>query len=189
MKKNLLIFSIAALLVGACNNEAKDSVEKADSTNTERADADPQTIKTDEATTTFLVNAADGGMTETEAGKMAQQKASNASVKRFADMMVMDHTGANEKVKALAAARNVALPSAPSEEHQKKAASAGEKTGKNFDRAYMDMMVDDHEKTIDLFEQASNNSNDDEVKNFINTTLPTLKMHLDSARAIRKQVN
>ena len=46
------------------------------------------------------------------------------------------------------------------------------------------MMVDDHQKTVDKFEKASKNSKDAELKAWVDKTLPTLRMHLDSAKAI-----
>ena len=102
--------------------------------------------------------------------------------------MVNDHTGANAQVKSLSAARGIVLPPAPSPEHQQKADQVGQKTGKAFDAAYMDMMVDDHKKTISLFEKASKETKDNEVKTFIEQTLPKLRAHLDSAQAVRKAV-
>lgn len=190
MKKSIFLFFIASSLMVACNDSASDSVEKADSINDEKQDtstsAAPTAIQTDQATTDFLVKAADGGIAEVNAAKLAQDKGTNAGVKRFAAMMVQDHTGANTEVKKLAAARNVTIPETPSEDNQKKAAKLAEKTGKNFDKDFMDMMVDDHKKTIDLFEDIQKKSTDTEVKNFVTNTLPALRTHLDSAQAIRK---
>jgi len=56
-------------------------------------------------------------------------------------------------------------------------------TGNEFDRIYMRMMVDDHEKAVALFISASQ-SNDTEVRAFAVKTLPTLKEHLTHARTI-----
>ena len=186
MKKMVLLFCVCSCIYASCNNEAKDSVEKADSANEAKEDATPAATQPDEATSNFLVKAADGGMAEVSAGQLGEKKGTNAGVKRFAAMMVHDHTGANAEVKALAAARNVTLPAATSDDNQQKAAKLGEKTGKDFDKSYMEMMVDDHKKTIDLFEDAEKNSKDTKVKTFITNTLPKLKMHLDSAQAIQK---
>ena len=188
MKKTLIYFAISAVLF-ACNNaneEGKDSVEKADSANEAKRDSTPDVIQTDAATTDFLVKAANGGLTEVEMGRMAESKATDPGVKRFAAMMVNDHTAANNEVKSLAAARNVSIPSTPSEEHQKDMAKFNDKTGKNFDKDYMDMMVDDHQETIKLFEKTNDDTKDEQVRTFINNTLPKLRMHLDSAQAIRK---
>ena len=187
MKKIFFAFLLFGVL-SACDEAGKDSVEKADSANEAKADEAPAGAKVDEASSEFLVKAADGGMAEVEAGKLGQQKATNQRVKAFATMMVSDHTGANAEVKKLAASRNITLPVAPSEDNQQKAAKVSEKTGKDFDKAFMDMMVDDHKKTIDLFEKAENNCKDEEVKTFIRNTLPKLRMHLNAADSIYSMV-
>ena len=184
MKKQIFACIVLAGLM-ACNNDGKDSVEKADSANESKQDNNPQTIKTDDATTDFLVNAANGGMAEVEAGKVGEQKGTDPNVKRFASMMVHDHTAANSEVKSLSSRRNVTLPTAPAEEKKNKLTRVSEKTGNAFDKDFMDMMVDDHQEAIRLFEK-HNDSQDAEVKTFITNTLPKLKMHLDSAQAIRK---
>jgi putative membrane protein len=187
--KKIILFLAAPLLLSACNNEAKDSVEKADSLNKAKLDSpsnNQPVISTDEESTRFLVDAANGGMAEVDLSKLAREKASNPKVKDFAAMMVNDHTGANSQVKTLAAKRNVTLPSTTGDEKKKTYDDLNAKTGADFDKAYMKTMVDDHEATIRLFEKASNNVNDTEVKTFVDNTLPKLKVHLDSAKAVRK---
>lgn len=189
MKKTVL-FLVALPLMFACNNEPKDSVETADSTNNAKADPSSvdtasNSVKVSESTSSFMVDAANGGMTEVQAGTVAKDKALSQRVKSFGDMMVMDHEKAGAELKALATSKNVSLPAAIGDDHQKKIDSLGNKTGKDFDKAYMKMMKDDHEKTINLFEKNSN-SDDAEVKAFVNKTLPTLRSHLDSVNAIIK---
>ena len=46
------------------------------------------------------------------------------------------------------------------------------------------MMVDYHKEDIDEFEKCSNNSKDADLKAFAAKTLPVLRTHLDSAKAI-----
>ena len=186
--KNYLLPLLVVFCIASCNNENKDSVEKADSTNEVKEEQKPTVIQTDEATTEFLVKAADGGLTEIEAANMAAQKATNPAVKRFAEMMHHDHGNVGTEVKSLAAARNVTIPSSPSEKHQESIAKMSKKDSKDFDKDYMDWMVDDHQADIKLFEKAANDTKDEPVKAFINNTLPTLRAHLDSAKAIRKSL-
>jgi len=187
MKKSFILLStIAASVLLSCNNQPADPVETADSTNEVKQEQAPVESKTQENTSEFLVKAADGGMAEVEAGKLGEQKATQKSVKDFAAMMVKDHTGANAEVKALATKLNVTLPTGPSEEHTKKATDLSEKKPTDFDKDFMDMMVSDHKKTIDLFKDASDDDINAEVKTFINNTLPKLQSHLENAESIRK---
>jgi putative membrane protein len=198
MKKVTPFLIAFCAVIFACNDSAEsDPVDTADSANESKIDAQDSATGTgstssaapvDEETADFFVKAADGGMAEVAAGKMAQEKATNPKVKEFAAMMITDHTGANAGLKELAGKKNVTLPDTVSTDHQKQAADLAKKTGKNFDKAYMDMQVKDHEKTVDLFEKHSKNANDPEVKTFIDNTLPKLKTHLDAARTLNKSL-
>lgn len=193
MKNKLIVIGCVAFLI-ACNNnkttETTDTTTATDSLN--RSDTSQNTnagkISTDEASSAFLMDAADGGMTEVELGRLAQDKAKNQNVKNFAQMMIHDHSAANDQVKSLASQRNINIPDSISTAHQNKKEDLMKKEGAAFDKAYMDAMVKDHETTINLFEKASNNSKDDGVKSFITSTLPTIRQHLDSARSIRKKL-
>jgi putative membrane protein len=198
MKKILWLLMMPLGMV-ACNNSASDSVEKADSVNEAKSDSGNNNANTsnnnnkngvlgvDESTSSFMVHVADVGMTEVKLGEIAEKKATNKRVKAFARMMVDDHSKANEELKSLAASKNVTLPKTVGEDHQKKIDDLNKKTGKDFDRAYMDMMEDGHESTVKDFEGKTDNS-DADVKAFVNKTLPTLRMHLDSAKAIKKAI-
>jgi len=183
-----LVMALATGIMVACNNEASDSVEKADSANEAKLDAPgaSHTIQADEASADFLVKAADMGMAEVELGKLAQEKARNEKVKQFGAMMVNDHTQANYEVKSLASQRNVSLPDSASNEKKKDRDDLAKKSGADFDKAFMKAMVNDHDATINLFEKASNDVKDPAVKTFVDNTLPKLRSHLDSAKTIQK---
>lgn len=192
MKKLMGILCIGCVVAfTACNSGStnKDSVDSAtnandsllpDSNNT----AAMSTTPVSEQDAKWAVEVANGGMTEVELSKVAQTKAVNPRLKSFADMMVKDHTAANDKLKAMAAAKSITLPANLSDDSQKKLDALNKKTGKDFDKAYTDDMLDGHEKTIDKFEKGSTDLQDTDLKNFATQTLPTLRMHQDSIKAI-----
>ena len=80
--------------------------------------------------------------------------------------------------------KNITVPPAPGEDHMDQITNLSKKSGREFDREYMKMMVDDHQEDIDEFEKCSNNSKDADLKAFAAKTLPVLRTHLDSAKAI-----
>jgi putative membrane protein len=51
-----------------------------------------------------------------------------------------------------------------------------------FDRVYLDDMVQDHVSTVCEFESASQSLSDEKLKKFADKTLPTLRKHLQMAR-------
>ena len=183
--KVILMIALSAWALQACNSTEKDSTETADSLNMQKdtSVAGPG-IAVVEEDAKFVVDAGNGGMTEVELSKLAQQKATNAKAKEFADMMVMDHNKANEELKSLAKAKNVTLPDSLNADSKKMWDELNTKTGKDFDKAYVSTMVSEHKKTVSMFETASKDLKDAELKAFVDKTLPVLKGHLDKITAI-----
>lgn len=189
MKKISLVtmMVLAALSFQACNNAAKDSKDTADSLNAVKdSTTDGSTgIAVDKMDAEFATKLANGGLAEVALGKLAESKTTNPQVKEFAGMMVMDHSKANEELIAIAKTKNITLPVAPDEEHQKKLNDLSTKTGKDFDTAYVDAMVDGHKKTVDLLEDASKNCKDSDLMALATKLLPTVKGHLAKIEAIK----
>jgi putative membrane protein len=136
----------------------------------------------------FVMKAAMGGMAEVAMGSDAATKGVNADVKQFGQTMATDHGKANEELKTLAAQKGVSLPMDIGKEHQEVIDKLAKKSGKDFDKAYMGDMVEDHEKDIKEFEKASKDAADPDVKAWATKTLPTLKHHLELAKAAYAKV-
>jgi len=144
------------------------------------------TMPADSISSNFVMKAADGGMMEVELGRIAAQKAKSQRVKDFGNMMVTDHSKANDELKSIASGKHITVPATMSAMHQKEVDILGKKSGADFDNAYMSMMVNDHIKDVDEFKKASTDLKDGEIKAFASRTLPVLQKHLDSAKAIKK---
>lgn len=179
-------------------------------------------------TAQFLQQAAIAGMKEVSTGKLAAEKATDRKIKAFGQIVVDDHTKANEELRSLAKLKKVNLPmSRPEGELRpdgrvdsspenmkdtsrtknaegeagntglaKKNANGATETGvtdaieklnnlsgASFDKAYIEMMVIDHQNAVALFEKASE-STDSDVKTYANKYLPILKKHLKQVNAL-----
>ncbi len=121
----------------------------------------------------FINAAAKGGMMEVEGGKLAAQNGKHPDVKKFGDRMVADHTKANDELKAIASARGVQLPAAEPAPKWKN------------DKAYVDMMVKDHEKDLTEFRAEASGGNDPEVKKFAGRTAKVVAKHLQMIKEIQ----
>jgi putative membrane protein len=132
----------------------------------------------------FYKHAAEGGIAEVEAGTLAQQKSDNPSVKDFGAMMVKDHSAANEKLKSVAAAKNISLPMSPSVAQMASKAKLEILSGKAFDKSYIKGMIKDHDEDIAMFEKEAESGQDPEAKAYAAATLPTLRAHLRKIKAI-----
>jgi putative membrane protein len=137
---------------------------------------------------TFIMEAAAGGMAEVELGRLASQKASRSEVKEFGQMMVDDHTKANDQLMKIAQDRGLAAPHALKPQDKTTQDRLSKLSGEAFDRAYMQHMVKDHQKDVALFRKHSTGASDAEVKEFASSTLPTLQKHLRRAQEIEQTV-
>lgn len=177
---------VSAIMIAACNNTnrrtADDSVDQA-------SDVNDTTAMVNQQDADFAVKAADAGMAEIELGKLALEKAANQRVKDFAKKMVNDHEKANDELMTIATRHNITLPPVVSKDHADKQRKLREKSGAEFDEEYMDLMVQDHDKVVSLFEDASSDAQNADLKAFASKTLPILKKHHDEARAIRDSIN
>lgn len=184
----LITLGIAAsLMFAACNNSGKSSVDNADSANEAKIDSGALSLNSDE--TEFMVQAANGGMTEVEMGKIAEKKARNKRVQAFGEMMVQDHTSANNQLKTIALNQNVTLPDSLSENSEDDVQKMSRKQGNDFDKDFMHQMVQDHEKTVKDFKDALDDVHNTILRQWISNTIPTLEKHLDSARAINDMLD
>jgi putative membrane protein len=136
----------------------------------------------------FMEKTAQHGIAEVKMGELAQQKASNPQVKEFGARMVADHGKANEELKKLASSKGLQLPTDTDKEHQSKMSKMQDKSGADFDKAYMADMVADHKKDVSEFKKQAKAANDPELKAFAEKTLPTLEDHLKLAQQTDKAV-
>jgi putative membrane protein len=134
----------------------------------------------------FMNEAAPGGLTEVELGKLAVKRASNADVKKFAQRMIDEHSQANRELDELAAQKNVTLKKEKTPEQQAAIDKLSKLNGNVFDREYAKDMLKDHEKDVAKFEAAADEASDPDVKTYAEMTLPTLRGHLDMARKLQQ---
>lgn len=188
MKKpvRILLAAFLATALFSCGNQAKhdDATELAQEQNEQNLDN-----KELEKASDFVVKAADAGMAEVQLGKLAAERATKPEVKKFAQTMVEEHTRANDELKALAQQQNIVVPASISEENQDKMNKLQEKQGEEFDKEYIDMMVKDHEKVVDMFEKQAENGDVPEISEWASNKVPALRHHLEMARTTEDAID
>ena len=135
-----------------------------------------------------MKEAASGGLMEVELGKIAAEKGSHQRVKEFGKRMQADHSKANAQLKKIASSKGVDLPTEPSGEHKSTMDKLTKLSGGEFDREYMEAMVDDHKEDIEKFQTQADKGKDPELKKFASDSLPILKKHLELAQSTEKQI-
>jgi len=177
------------LLSAASCSSKPDSVEQAQNTNNAKegiTNADT-TITTAKAVggeqrpafdSEFMTKAASGGMLEVQLGQQVAKKATTPDAKQFAQQMVTDHTKSNNELKALAAQKNITLPTTLGKDQQKVYDEVLAEKGIDLDKKYVSAMLTDHQEDIKEYQEAVTQSSDINLKTYAQKNLPVLQMHL-----------
>lgn len=131
---------------------------------------------------------------EVTLGQLAQERATDAEVKEFANMMVTDHNAMNEEVHQVAQQLNLTSQVGDRAEDvvdnsNEWAEDLRDETGADFDKKYMDIMVEAHENTLEMLDRAASSTTTQQLTTSINNARPKVQAHLDRAKQIRDRLN
>jgi putative membrane protein len=134
---------------------------------------------------TFVQEAGAGNLAEAELGKLAEQKATMPAVKEFGRWMDTDHgLVANKWLAAILREEHESFnPSLTAEQKQLKQKLEG-LSGAQFDQEYVQHMVQDHEKTIPVFEKEAKQGHNQMLKTYAADLIPVLEQHLAEAKEL-----
>jgi putative membrane protein len=133
----------------------------------------------------FVEKATLAGMYEVEAGKLALSRSTDPGVKAFAQRMVTDHSAAAAELAGVVARTSYPIPSKLDAEHEDRVKKLRSASGAKFDMAYGKDMMDEHERAVTLFTQASSATEvTPELRGFARKTLPTLQSHYEAAKSL-----
>ena len=138
---------------------------------------------------TFLRNAAEGSMAEVRLGQLAEEKAQAPEVKNFAKRMVEDHSKAVDELKQIGSQEGINLPTNTSHKDAEIYNRLAKLSGPEFDRAYAQEMVKDHQKDIAEFKKGETAVQKPALKQFAQRELPTLQSHLERAQHMEAHVS
>jgi len=138
----------------------------------------------------FVSKALEGGEAEVQLGQLAQQKSQSADVKQFAQKMVSDHSQMADKwFKPVAKQLGVSEPKGPSKKDKKEIEKLQGLSGDAFDRAYIAMMVKDHQKDLKEFKDEAQSAQDPTLKQVAERGSNIIAQHLQLIEQIAKNHN
>lgn len=133
----------------------------------------------------FLTKAIKGDNSESRLGALAMRAGHSAQVRRFGAMLVRDHDTARRQAVPVARAHHVRVPTAMADEARDEYGRLQRMRGAAFDREFARYMVEDHRKDIADFEREAAGRDPADVRSLARRTLPALRRHLATARALR----
>jgi len=188
MKKYYAYLVQASLMIvvlfaaSSCKNKTPDAETQAMKSNEANFDN-----KLQEKDAEFMVKAAEINLEDIILGKLAQQKGGSSHLVALGKMMQENHQKSIDELTALAKIKMITVPTSPTNDINEAYSKLDKKTsGKEFDKTYADMMVEGHEEAIRLFEMASTDCQDADIKSWATSKLPELRVHLDHSIQCKK---
>lgn len=132
----------------------------------------------------FLADAMKGDNNEVAMGKLAEQRGATAATRQYGQMLVHDHSAHRMKVVALGRSMGVPATMALSDDGMQMRSKLMGLHGANFDAAFKQGMIDDHQKDIAKYQDEVTSAQSPRVKQLAQDTLPTLNKHLSAAQAL-----
>jgi putative membrane protein len=168
--------------LGACASTGSSGTQSADLAST--AQSDERTLA--------ILHRSDVG--EIAAGMMAQERATDPSVKAFAMMMVSEHTKLDEEGNRLAQQIHASsvLPDStlPMIMRSDSTALRSAQAGAEFDRTYIAQQVAAHQRTLEVVDAGLTKATDAQVKTALQSQVrPAVARHLAQARQIQTRLN
>jgi len=189
IRNNLLFLAVVGLISVGCSNNKAATPDSSSTQPSSSSAATPNSSTNANPDQKFVEDAAKGNRAEVELGKMVASKAKDPAVKQFAQMMVKDHTDALNQLQKLAQSKNITLPDGLPSDAQDLQQKLSSDQGKQLEKDYMDGMVQDHQKDVQEFQDASQNLKDPDLKQWAGTMLPKLQQHLAKAQAVDSKLN
>jgi len=173
-KKNVMamILFVATLALGACKDNDHDR---------------DYTLSNQD----FVNRASSSNNFEIAAGALAVTKGVDADVKHYGEHMVADHTAAGEQMKNLAAGKGWNVPDGLQAKEQQNLDRLSALSGTNFDKEFVNIMVQSHQDAVNLFRTAADEFGvpDADLRSMAAMKLPTLEEHLRGATTLKNKVN
>ena len=182
-----LVAAAGVLFAASCNNPSTTSTTATDSSAATAATAPmPDTSSkmaaapASNADQDFINIAGPGNMKEI-AWLQAGIARGGKAVKEHAKMMLTDHTALAAKMKDIITKNNFTMPAMDTAG----AVTINDKTGKDWDKAWVDKMVADHKDLLDKLKSSEGQVKNADVKSLITSTIPVVQKHLDMVSMIQ----
>jgi putative membrane protein len=130
----------------------------------------------------FVKQATESGRKEIKSARDALPQLKEPELKRIAEMLVTDHTGAAERLSRLATAKQWPLPGPPSTPSAPPSGTASS----DFDAKWTAEMIAGHERSVALYRAQAQNGEDKDLRKYASETLPTIERHLAELRRLQK---
>jgi len=199
--RTTMITALAAAALAGCKGkdqyaDTTASAVKADTTTAAAATRTDSAAKANNGWTpaTILGYATAANAGEIALGKLGEKKATSAAVKAFAKSMVTGHTAMLKEVQAVKTDAQADTSSEAAMDLAKHGQDevkdlTDKAAGKDWDKDFMDKMIDDHQKVLDKLQDAAKNTPDAGLRASLEKATAHVQEHLTKAQDVTAQLD
>lgn len=136
----------------------------------------------------FLAKASQSDVNEIKLSQLAEEKATNPAVKAFAKKMVAEHTKMSNTMKPFAEQWGLTAPGDMDDDHKQEYSKLNGLSGADFDKEFMDQMVSDHSKALDLFTDEAKDTKDTKFRAAVIKGKTMVAAHKNMAYDLKKKL-
>ena len=129
-----------------------------------------------------------GNSAEVKMAELALKNAESQDVKDFAQMMITDHSKANEQLGEVAKNHNIDFPPDAPEKEKALGKKMLDVKGEAFDKAYVDHAVVDHTEDVAEYKKAKGEVKDAKLVTYVSETTPVVENHLKMAKELQAKM-
>jgi putative membrane protein len=165
---------------------------------TAQRSSEPSTQTTRLDSREFINRMGVAGLAEVELGKLASERAMDADVKAFAQMMVRDHSRGNDELSRIAKQLDIQVPTQLDPMHRELVDRLSKLKGAEFDREYMSAMIKGHEDVAGLLRSYTSATRpigtsgrargEQALMEWAMKTMPIVERHLERAKQIQQKL-
>lgn len=168
------------MIAVACNNgqgNRMDATEIAENVN-------DTTAQVNESDAQFAVRAADHNMGSIQLANLAMENANDSRIKAIAISLLEEHQMANQELSGISRRKMITLPEAPGDNQLDDIKKLHEEQANEFDKTYLELMINKHEDLRDLLENASEDARDTDLQAYASKYLPLIKKHEEHLKSL-----
>lgn len=185
--RTLLVMMISLCPALSCNDAQRGNGSDRNTDDSREAAADSNTDKFNREKrrdAEFVYAVVESHYNEIKLAELGNQKSRIPAMKRTAEMLQGDHTASLNELKILAQAKAISVPVEEPETSRRRIEDLAEESGEEFEEEWRKEMIDLHDKNIKRFEKRLEDTQDAELRAFINRTLPVLRRHHDRLKEL-----
>jgi len=181
MKKlNLICLALISIGLQSCSSDVKN-----DDDTVALRDTAKLTVPIDKDDAQFAIQAENSSLTEIELSKLAIKKGHDKRIRNSGAMMIKDHAKTGNRLQLIAKTKKITLPVTIDSIERKNITNLQKLSGTAFDHAYLDVMIREHEANIKLFQTASKQLMDPDLRLYAAKNLLVFKRHLELINEVK----